>query len=75
MRRTRSSHPSSPLPPRSNSENQLIASEDTSWFVPEVSDRLRAANVAVCLGDAPDFPMWRVLTADFVYVLDATISG
>ena len=39
-----------------------------SWFVPEVSDRLRAANVAVCLGDAPDFPMWRVVTADFVYV-------
>jgi len=39
-----------------------------SWFVPAVADRLRAANVAVCLGDAPDFPMWREVTADFVYV-------
>ncbi len=40
----------------------------TSWFIPEVADRLRAAKVGVCLGDAPDFPMWREVTADFVYV-------
>ena len=39
-----------------------------SWFVPEVVDRLREARVAVCLSDAPDFPMWRELTTDFVYV-------
>jgi uncharacterized protein YecE (DUF72 family) len=39
-----------------------------SWFVPEVAARLRSAGVAVCLGDAPDFPMWREVTADFVYV-------
>lgn len=39
-----------------------------SWFIPAVADRLRAAGVAVCLGDAPDFPMWREVTADFVYV-------
>jgi len=39
-----------------------------SWFVPEVAARLRAAGIAVCLGDAPDFPMWREVTADFVYV-------
>jgi uncharacterized protein YecE (DUF72 family) len=38
-----------------------------SWFVPDVADRLRAANVASCMGDAPDFPMWREVTADFVY--------
>src|SRR5262249_20839700 len=39
-----------------------------SWFVQEVAARLRTAGVAVCLGDAPDFPMWREVTADFVYV-------
>jgi uncharacterized protein YecE (DUF72 family) len=39
-----------------------------SWFVPEVADRLRAARVAVCLSDAPDFPMWREVTTDLVYV-------
>jgi uncharacterized protein YecE (DUF72 family) len=39
-----------------------------SWFVPEVADAMRAAGVGVCLGDAPDFPMWREVTADFVYV-------
>ncbi|HEX4420421.1 MAG TPA: DUF72 domain-containing protein [Kofleriaceae bacterium] len=39
-----------------------------SWFIPAVADRLRDANVGVCLGDAPDFPMWREVTSDFVYV-------
>jgi uncharacterized protein YecE (DUF72 family) len=39
-----------------------------SWFIPPVADALAAAGVAVCLGDAPDFPMWREVTADFVYV-------
>jgi uncharacterized protein YecE (DUF72 family) len=39
-----------------------------SWFVPAVAERLRTAGVAVCLSDAPDFPMWREVTADFVYV-------
>lgn len=39
-----------------------------SWFVPEVADRLTASRVAVCLSDAPDFPMWRAVTTDLVYV-------
>jgi len=39
-----------------------------SWFRPEVAAQVREANVAVCLSDAPDFPMWREVTADFVYV-------
>jgi uncharacterized protein YecE (DUF72 family) len=39
-----------------------------SWFVPEVAARLRKAGVAVCLSDAPDFPMWREVTTDMVYV-------
>ncbi len=39
-----------------------------SWFVPEVAQRLREANVAACMSDAPDFPMWREVTTDVVYV-------
>jgi uncharacterized protein YecE (DUF72 family) len=39
-----------------------------SWFVPAVADRMREAGVAVCMGDAPDFPMWREVTSDLVYV-------
>jgi uncharacterized protein YecE (DUF72 family) len=39
-----------------------------SWFVEPVAARLAAAGVAVCLSDAPDFPMWRELTTDLVYV-------
>ncbi|MFT3695946.1 MAG: DUF72 domain-containing protein [Kofleriaceae bacterium] len=39
-----------------------------SWFTEETANVLRATNVAVCLSDAPDFPMWNVVTADFVYV-------
>jgi uncharacterized protein YecE (DUF72 family) len=39
-----------------------------SWFVPEVAARLADAGVAVCLSDAPDFPMWRAVTTDVVYV-------
>ena len=39
-----------------------------SWFTAETVDQLRAANIAVCLSDAPDFPLWHEVTADFVYV-------
>jgi uncharacterized protein YecE (DUF72 family) len=39
-----------------------------SWFIPEVEHRLRDAGVAVCWSDAPDFPMWRAVTSDLVYV-------
>ena len=39
-----------------------------SWFVPAVAARLADAGVAVCLSDAPDFPMWREVTTDLVYV-------
>ena len=39
-----------------------------SWFTREVADLLRQAHVASCLSDAPDFPLWTAITADFVYV-------
>ena len=39
-----------------------------SWFTDEVAGRMRDERVAVCMGDAPDFPMWREVTSDLVYV-------
>ena len=39
-----------------------------SWFHPEVARVLADARIAICLSDAPDFPMWRELTTDLVYV-------
>lgn len=39
-----------------------------SWFIADVAARLRDAGVGVCLSDAPDFPLWREVTSDFVYV-------
>jgi uncharacterized protein YecE (DUF72 family) len=39
-----------------------------SWFTDAVADRMHEANVAVCIADAPDFPMWREVTTDLVYV-------
>jgi len=39
-----------------------------SWFSEEVAQLLATARVANCLSDAPDFPMWREITTDLVYV-------
>ena len=39
-----------------------------SWFTDAVADRLAEAKVASCMGDAPDFPLWRRVTTDLVYV-------
>jgi len=39
-----------------------------SWFTREVAAVLARAGIAVCMGDAPDFPMWREVTTDLVYV-------
>jgi uncharacterized protein YecE (DUF72 family) len=39
-----------------------------SWFTDEIAALLRGARVASCLSDAPDFPMWRAVTTDLVYV-------
>jgi uncharacterized protein YecE (DUF72 family) len=39
-----------------------------SWFTGAVAGDLADARVAVCLSDAPDFPMWTEVTTDLVYV-------
>lgn len=49
------------------SARHAIELRHSSWFVPAVADRLRAAGVAVCQSDAPDFPIWREVTTDLVY--------
>src|SRR5690606_26668556 len=39
-----------------------------TWFTPEVAATLGRAGIAVCMSDAPDFPMWRAVTTNMVYV-------
>ncbi len=39
-----------------------------SWFDGEVARRLHEARIASCISDAPDFPIWRAITTDLVYV-------
>lgn len=39
-----------------------------TWFTSETAAILREHGVAVCMGDAPDFPMWREVTSNLVYV-------
>lgn len=39
-----------------------------SWFNDDVAARLADAKLAVCLSDAPDFPLWNAVTTDLVYV-------
>ncbi|MFQ6023405.1 MAG: DUF72 domain-containing protein [Acidiferrobacterales bacterium] len=39
-----------------------------SWFDEEVADCLRAHQLAVCISDAADWPMWDAVTTDMVYV-------
>ncbi len=39
-----------------------------SWFTAQTEAQLAAAGVAACMSDAPDFPIWRAVTADLVYV-------
>jgi uncharacterized protein YecE (DUF72 family) len=39
-----------------------------SWMTDAVAARLREARVANVLSDAPDFPMWREVTSNLVYI-------
>lgn len=53
---------------RWRSVRHAIEFRHRSWFTDDVEALLRRAGVAVCISDAPDFPPWRAVTADFVYV-------
>jgi len=39
-----------------------------SWFDDETADCLARANVAICQADAADWPIWRHVTTDLVYL-------
>jgi uncharacterized protein YecE (DUF72 family) len=39
-----------------------------SWFDEEVKNCLSEHAVAVCMSDAPDWPMWEEVTTDLVYI-------
>ena len=51
-----------------NSVRHTIEFRHSSWFESAVAELLRNNNIAVCQSDAGDWPMWREITADFVYL-------
>src|ERR1043166_4600414 len=50
------------------STRHAIEFRHKSWFDEEVAERLRRRAVAVCMSDAPDWPMWKEVTTDLVYI-------
>src|SRR5438067_3381281 len=53
---------------RWNTTRHAIEFRHQSWFVAEVAKCLSNHAVAVCLSDAPDWPMWDEVTTDLVYI-------
>ena len=51
-----------------NSVRHAIEFRHDSWFEMEVAELLRNNNIAVCQSDAGDWPLWKEVTADFVYL-------
>ena len=50
------------------STRHAIEFRDKSWFDDEVADCLERHAVAICMSDAPDWPMWKEVTTDLVYI-------
>jgi uncharacterized protein YecE (DUF72 family) len=50
------------------STRHAIEFRHKSWFDNEVADCLTKHAVAVCMSDAPDWPMWDRVTTDLVYI-------
>ena len=50
------------------SARHAIEFRHRSWFNDEVAECLKRHAVAVCMSDAPDWPMWDEVTTDFVYI-------
>jgi uncharacterized protein YecE (DUF72 family) len=46
----------------------VIEFRDKSWFDDEVADLMARERLAVCQSDAADWPMWRAVTTDLVFV-------
>jgi uncharacterized protein YecE (DUF72 family) len=53
---------------RWKSTRHAIEFRHKSWFDDKVAERLKRHAVAVCISDAPDWPMWEEVTTDFVYI-------
>jgi uncharacterized protein YecE (DUF72 family) len=50
------------------STRHAIEFRHTSWFDHEVAECLRNHAIAICMSDAPDWPMWEEITTDLVYI-------
>jgi uncharacterized protein YecE (DUF72 family) len=50
------------------STRHAIEFRHKSWFDDETTERLGRHAVAVCMSDAPDWPMWEEVTTDLVYI-------
>jgi uncharacterized protein YecE (DUF72 family) len=50
------------------STRHAIEFRHKSWFDDEVAECLQRHAVAVCMSDAPDWPMWEEVTTDLVYI-------
>jgi uncharacterized protein YecE (DUF72 family) len=50
------------------STRHAIEFRNKSWFDNEVAECLKRHGVAVCMSDAPDWPMWDRVTTDLVYI-------
>jgi uncharacterized protein YecE (DUF72 family) len=51
-----------------DSTRHAIEFRHKTWFDAEVADSLARHSVAVCMSDAPDWPMWDEVTTNLVYV-------
>jgi uncharacterized protein YecE (DUF72 family) len=51
-----------------SSTRHAIECRHKSWFDDEVTACLSEHAVAVCMSDAPDWPMWEEVTTDLVYI-------
>ena len=50
------------------STRHAIEFRHKSWFDDEVKKCLSDHSIAVCMSDAPDWPMWEEVTTDLVYI-------
>jgi len=50
------------------STRHAIEFRDKSWFDDQVAECLERHAIAVCMSDAPDWPMWKEVTTDLVYI-------
>jgi uncharacterized protein YecE (DUF72 family) len=51
-----------------DSTRHAIEFRHKTWFDAEIANCLRRHAVAVCMSDAPDWPMWDEVTTDVVYI-------